>query len=62
MTLTKNEDGTYTCNECLFVFGQDTLSKLGDGFGEYHTRLHAIVMTNRESNVPERFKDISNGE
>ncbi len=62
MTLTKNEDGTYTCNECLFVFGQETLSKLGDGFGEYHTRLHSIVINNKENNVPERFRDIGNGE
>lgn len=58
MTLTQNPDGTYTCQECQFVFGKGMMAELGDGFNTYHTRLHTIVI----KNIPNKFKDIAQGE
>ena len=58
MNLTQNEDGTYTCQECKFIFGKGMIAELGNGFNEYHTRLHTIVI----KNIPDSFKDIAQGE
>lgn len=57
--LTENMDGTYTCSECMFVFGKTTVEE--SNFDDYHDQLHSIVMV-QTKNLPERFRDISNGE
>ena len=56
MNLIKNNDGTYTCQECKFIFGKMTMNEVG--FAEYHTRLHSIII----KNIPENFKDKAQGE
>jgi hypothetical protein len=46
MTLTQNPDGTYTCQECHFIFGPNTVRQ--PDFAEYHTNLHGIVIRNKD--------------
>lgn len=49
MNLIRNADGTYTCEECKFVFGQGTISEKGATFNEYHTNLHKLILVKKES-------------
>lgn len=56
MNLIKNNDGTYTCQECKFVFGQGMINEAE--FAEYHTGLHTIVI----KNIPDSFKDQAQAE
>lgn len=58
MNLTKNADGSYTCDECKFIFGEGMMKDMGNDFNGYHTSLHSMVIKNLEDN----FKDISQGE
>ena len=63
MTLEHRPDGTYVCNECQFIFGENFVKDLADKFDGWHYIWHNIVMvTDEDGNVPERFRDISNGE
>lgn len=49
MNLISNKDGSYTCEECKFVFGPGMMAELGESFAEYHTRLHTIVIKAKDA-------------
>ena len=55
----KKDNNTYYCDECQFVFGEQFVADLGPNFDGYHEGLHKnLGMTN----IPDRFKDIAQGE
>ena len=58
----EDRGNTLYCAECNFVFGKEFVKDLGKNFDSYHAGLHRTVIIDTSKQLPDKFRDIANGE